>query len=343
MRAIVFEMQGGIETLAVQDVPIPEIGPTEVLVRVRACGLNHLDLMMRSGTLPGKVATPHIAGSEVAGDIERVGEAVSSVRAGLAVVIAPYLFCGQCEFCLAGEETLCLRGDILGLNSRGGYAEYVAAPAESVLPIPEGVSHVEAAAVTLAALSAWHMLITRARIRAGETVLVLAGGSGVGSAAIQIAKLAGCRVIATASTEDKLDKARQLGADEVINYAGGEFLPEVRRLTGKRGVDVVVEHVGAATWDQSVNALARNGRLVTCGATTGRQAAINIWNVFAKQQTLIGSYGGTRAELRHVLDLVARGALKPVIHSTLPLEEAGRAQRILEDRAQFGKVLLTVT
>lgn len=342
MRAVVFDQQGGVDTLQVKDIPVPVIGPTDVLVRVRACGLNHLDLMMRSGSLPGTVATPHVAGSEVAGDLEAVGEAVGGLQTGQRVVIAPYLFCGQCEFCFAGEETMCPRGDILGVGSQGGYAEYVKAPAESVLTIPDGVSYAAAAAVTLAALTAWHMLVTRARIRAGETVLVLAGGSGVGSAAIQIAKLSGCRVIATASTPDKLAKARELGADEVIDSSGGQFLAPVRALTGRRGVDVVVEHVGAATWDQSVNALARNGRLVTCGATTGRDVSISIWNLFAKQQTLIGCYGGTRAELRRVLDLVARGELKPVIHAELPLEEAGRAHRMLEDRAQFGKVLLTL-
>jgi NADPH:quinone reductase-like Zn-dependent oxidoreductase len=339
MKAIVFDRHGGPEVLEYREVPLPEIGPDEVLVRVRACGLNHLDLFTRSGRLPHPVSLPHILGSEVAGEIATAGE-LSSATAGQRIVIAPYLICGVCEFCTTGEETLCLRGDVLGRRSNGGYAEYVAVHERQLVPIPEGVSFDAAAAVTLSTLTAWHMLVTRARMRPGEDVLVLAAGSGVGSGAVQIAKQGGCRVFAAASTDEKLEKAKQLGADIVINYADTDFRAEVRRLTAKRGVDIVVEHVGEATWEQSVGSLARNGRLVTTGATTGANGKINIDRLFGAQHSIIGSWGGTRGELRSVLRMLAEGRIKPVIHDMYPLARAADAHRVMEDRAQFGKLVL---
>ena len=340
MKAIVFERHGGPEVLEYKEAPVPEIAPDEALVRVKASGLNHLDLFIRQGNLPHKLPLPHIPGSEVAGDVEQVGSLVSAFKPGDRVVVAPYLHCGVCEFCLAGEETICIRGDVLGRRSNGGYAQYVAVPARQLVLIPEGVSYDDAAAVTLSTVTAWHMLVTRAEMRPGEDVLVLAAGSGVGSAAIQIARQGGARVFATASTQEKLDKARELGADVLINYAETDFQSEVRRITNKRGVDIVVEHVGEATWEKSVGSLARNGRLVTTGATTGPHGAINIDRLFGAQLRIIGSWGGTRAELRSVLKMVSERLIHPVIHATYPLERAAEAQQVMERREQFGKILL---
>jgi NADPH:quinone reductase-like Zn-dependent oxidoreductase len=340
MKAVVFEHHGGPDVLEYREVPLPDIGPDEVLVRVRACGVNYLDIFVRSGNLPHKIPLPHIGGSEVAGDVERAGDLVGSVRPGDRVVVAPYLFCGVCEFCLAGEETTCIRGDVLGRRSNGGYAQYVAVPARQLVPIPKGVSYDAAAAVTLSTLTAWRMLITRARLRPGEDVLVLAAGSGVGSAAIQIAKLGGARVFTTASTQEKLDRARDLGADVLINYAETDFRAEIRTLTDKRGVDVVIEHVGESTWEQSVGSLARNGRLVTTGATTGPNGSLNLDRLFGAQLSILGSFGGTRRELHAVLRVLAQGRIRAVIHRSFPLDEAAEAHRVMEAREQFGKLIL---
>ncbi len=340
MRAITFHEHGGPEQLRLEEVAVPKIGPDELLVRVRACGVNRVDLMAREGRVAAKVRMPHISGSEVAGDIAGFGDRVAGLAEGQRVAIAPYLFCGRCDYCLAGQEEICLRGEILGLTGDGGYAEYVAVPAANAVPLPDGVSYDAAAAVTLATLTTWHMLVSRARLKAGETVLVLAAGSGIGSAAIQIAKLSGARVIATASTDEKLRRARDLGADETINYREQDFLQEVRRLTEKRGVDVVVEHVGAETWEKSVGCLARAGRLVICGTTSGTEGKLNLWQLFAKELSLIGSYGGTRGELQTVLRLVADGQIHAVIDQTMPSERAAEAQQLMAERRQFGKIVL---
>jgi NADPH:quinone reductase-like Zn-dependent oxidoreductase len=298
-----------------------------------------LDIYSRTGRT--KIAPlPHISGSEVAGEIAVVGEAVNGLKVGQEVAVAPYLFCGRCEFCLAGEEVMCLKGDIVGLGDQGGFAEYVRVPASSIVALPKGVDFVSAAAVGLAAITAWHMLTVRAPLTAGQEVLVHAAGSGVGSAAIQIAKLSGARVIATASSAAKLELARKLGADEVINYQEQDFFQEVRRLTNKRGVDVVVEHIGEHTWEKSVASLARRGRLVTCGATSGNEGKINLWNLFAKEQTLIGSYGGTRHDLATLLKLVAAGHFQPVVAGTFSLEQVQEAQQLMEKREQFGKYII---
>jgi NADPH:quinone reductase-like Zn-dependent oxidoreductase len=339
VKAIVFDRYGGREVLEYRDVPTPRVRPDEALVRVRACGLNHLDLFIRGGAIARSVPLPHIPGSEVAGEVEEAGD-LAGVKPGDRVVVAPYLFCARCEYCLSGEETICLQGDVLGRTSDGGYAEYVAVAGRQLLPIPEGVSFEAAAAVTLSTLTAWHMLVTRARMRPGEDVLVLGAGSGVGSGAIQIAKLGGCRVFATAGSDEKLQKARELGADDVINHSTSDSREEVRRRTSGRGVDIVIEHVGEATWDKSVGSLARNGRLVTTGATTGPNGTVNINRLFGAQLSLIGSWGGTRAELRVVLAMVAAGRIKPVIHAVYPLEKAAEAQGVMESREQFGKLLL---
>ncbi len=343
MKAIVFHEQGGPEVLQFEDVPSPEAGPGEAVIRVLACGVNNLDLRVREGRVPAKIPLPHISGSEAAGEIAELGTGVKGFTVGQAVAIAPYLFCGQCEFCQAGAENECMRGDILGLMSQGAYTEYVKVPASSLVPLPEGVDAVSAAAVGLAAITAWHMLIERAGLQPGEDVLVHAAGSGVGSAAIQIAKLAGARVIATAGSQEKLLRAQGLGADEVINYHEQDFAQEVRRLTGKRGVHVVVEHIGQATWEKSIASLARRGRLVICGTTSGAEGKIDLWSFFAKELSFFGSYGGTRHNLAHLLKLVAAGRFKPVIYRTLPLESVAEAQRIMAAREQFGKLIITPT
>lgn len=340
MKAVAYEATGGPEVLQYRDLPDPAPGPGEVLVKVEACGVNRLDVMQRSGQTRAKPPMPHIVGSEIAGTIAGLGEGVGGWTVGQRVAVAPYLHCGRCEYCLRGDETICLRGDIIGLASQGGYAEYVVAPANALVALPPGVDSEAAAAVTLSTLTAYHMLVTKARLRPGETVLVLAAGSGVGSAAVQIAKLCGAYVIATAGSDEKLARARELGADEGINYARADLLEEVRRLTGKRGVDVVFEHVGANTWPHSVASLARGGRLVTCGTLTGNQGAIDLWVLFAKELQLIGSYGGSVAELQTVLRLVQQGRIRPVIHRTYPLREAAQAQTAMENRQLFGKLIL---
>lgn len=340
MRAVVLEQFGAPQVLRYGEAAEPRLQEGQVLVRVAACGVNHLDLFVRRDGARLGVHLPHIPGSEVAGEVVETGPGVNDVPVGQRVAIAPFLHDGTCEYCLQGEESVCLRGDVLGVRSGGGYADLVAAPARSVLPLPEGLRYEDAAAVTLSTLTAWHMLVSRARLRPGETVLVLAGGSGVGSGAIQVARLLGARVIATAGSASKRLRARQLGADEAVDHTASDWAQDVRRLTANRGVDVVVEHVGPATWPQSVAALARNGRLVTCGATTGRGAETDLWTLFGKQLQLIGCYGGTRAELKDVLRLTAAGKLRAVIDRVLPLARAADAHRLLEAREQFGKVLL---
>jgi NADPH:quinone reductase-like Zn-dependent oxidoreductase len=340
MKAVLFREHGNVDVLRIEEVSQPTPGLTGVVVKVHACGVNRLDIYSRAGRT--KVAPmPHISGSEVSGEIVAIGEAVSGLAVGQAVSVAPYLFCGQCEFCRAGEEVLCLKGDIVGLANQGGYAEFVHVPASSIVALPNGVDFVSAAAVGLATITAWHMLTTRAPIQPGQDVLVHAAGSGVGSAAIQIAKLSGARVIATAGSTEKLALARKLGADEVINYNEQDFSQEVKRITNKRGVDVVVEHIGEHTWEKSVACLTRKGRLVTCGATTGNEGKVNIWSLFAKEISLIGSYGGTRKDLADVLKLVATGQLKPVVYGTYSLEQIGKVQQLMDSRAQFGKLVIT--
>jgi NADPH:quinone reductase-like Zn-dependent oxidoreductase len=341
MKAVVISSHGGPEVLRYADFPKPSIGPHEVLVRVRACALNHLDLWVRRG-LPGRsVPFPHILGSDISGEVAEVGADVTKARVGEKVLLAPGISCGQCAACIAGRDNFCRDYVLFGSTVHGGYAEFVKSPAANLIPIPASLSFEEAAAVPLVFLTAWHMLFSRARLRPAEEVLVIAAGSGVGSAAVQIAKVAGARVIATAGSQAKLVKAKQLGADDALLHAG-EFAREVKHLTQGRGVDVVFEHVGAATWDQSVFSLAHGGRLVTCGATTGFDSKINIGYLFARQLSLLGSFMGHKSELFSVLELFKRGLLKPVIDCVMPLERAADAHRHLENREQFGKVVLSI-
>ncbi len=342
MKAVCFHQHGGIEQLRYEEVADPAAGPGEIVVRVQACAINYLDLWERVG-LPGvRIPMPHIPGSDVSGIVESVGPGVDNVRPGDATLLYPGLSCMHCPACFEGRDNLCRSYSILGFLTDGGYAEFVKAAAVNALPFPQGLSFVEAAAVPLVFLTAWHMLVTRCAIKAGEDVLILGAGSGVGSAAVQIAKYFRARVIATAGSAAKLEKARELGADFVIDHSRQSIRNEVRRFTHYRGVDVVFEHVGSATWQDSLASLAYHGRLVTCGATTGHEATIDIRQLFAKQISILGSYMGARHELFEVLRLVQTGYLRPVVSAVLPLEEAGRGQQILENREHFGKVVLAV-
>jgi NADPH:quinone reductase-like Zn-dependent oxidoreductase len=342
MKAIVFEKHGAPEVLHYTDAPTPTIRPSEVLVRVKACALNHLDLWVRRG-LPGvPIPLPHIPGSDVAGEVAEVGADVTTVRPGQKVVLAPGVTCGKCPACISGQDNRCRSFTNLGYMIDGGCAEFVKAPEVNCMPYPENLSFEEAASMPLVFQTAWHMLLSRAELQPGEDVLVLGAGSGVGSAAIQIAKFFGARVIATASSQEKLDKAIELGADHVINHKTQKIKDEVRRITAKRGVDVVFEHVGTATWDDSIASLTPGGRLVTCGATTGYDAKLDLRLLFAKQLSLMGSYMGTKSELHSVMRLVSSGRFKPIVDRIFPLSEAAAAHTYLESGAQFGKVVLTV-
>ncbi len=325
-----------------EDAPDPSPGPGEVLVRVKACALNYLDLWERRG-LPGvSFSFPHISGSDVAGIIEAVGAGVKRVVPGEKTLVNPGLSCMACEYCFQGRDNFCRNYSVLGYYTDGGYAELVKVPAVNALPYPEGLDFIQAASIPLVFMTAWHMLVGRCRIKTGETVLVLGAGSGVGSAAIQIAKLFHARVIATAGSEDKLQKARALGADYALDHSRQRIRDEVRKITEKRGADIVFEHVGAATWDESTASLAHHGRLVTCGATTGHDVRLDLRHLFAKEITVLGSYMGSKHELLAVLRLVRQGLLKPVVSDVLPLSDAAQAQLLLEDRTHFGKVVLAV-
>jgi NADPH:quinone reductase-like Zn-dependent oxidoreductase len=340
MKAVAIREHGGPEVVKVEDLPDPEAGPGQVVVRVKAAALNHLDIWVRKGWQGLKLAFPHVLGSDVAGVVEAVGPGVDGVKSGDEVVLNPSLGCGRCERCLSGRENLCRRFAILGEHVSGGMAERLAVPARNVLPKPARLSFAEAAAVPLTFMTAWHALVERARVRPGETVLVHAAGSGVGVAAVQIAKLLGARVIATAGSDAKLEKARALGADEVVNYETGDFVQQTRRLTEKRGVDVVFEHVGKKTWEQSLLAAGIGGRIVTVGATTGYDPLTDLRHVFFRQLSILGSTMGTAGDLLEVLRFVGEGRLRPVVDRTLPLAEARAAQGLLADRAQFGKIVL---
>lgn len=342
MKAVVFSEHGGPEVLRYTEVPAPTIGPDDVLVHVRACALNHLDIWIRRG-LPGiSIPLPHILGSDIAGEVVEVGKEVSGIRTGEKVVLSPGICCGHCEQCAAGKDSQCRDYTLFGYMVPGGYAEYVRAPTVNVISMPLYLSYEEAAATPLVFVTAWHMLITRAALKPAEEVLVLGAGSGVGSAAIQIAKVAGARVIATGGTDEKLAKARELGADETILHSKQDIAAEVKRLTNRRGVDVVFEHVGEATWEKSIRSLAIGGRLVTCGATTGFEGKIDIRYLFSRQISILGSYMGSKAELLSVMELVRRRAVKPVLDKVFPLAEAADAHRRLENREQFGKIVLRV-
>lgn len=342
MKAVVMDRHGGPEVLEARELPDPEPGPGEALVRVRACALNHLDLWARRG-LPGRaIAFPHVLGSDIAGEVAALGSPVNGTEPGARIMLQPGTSCGRCPECLSGEDNACREYRILGYQRHGGYAELVRCPVANLIPLPEAIGFEQAAAFPLVFLTAWRMLVTLARVRLGEDVLVWAAGSGVGMAAVQIAKLHGARVIATAGSPAKLEAARALGADDVLHHHHADVVEEVKRLTARKGADVVVEHVGEATWERSILALARRGRLVTCGATTGPTGVTELRHLFSKQLSIHGSYMGSKAELLAASRFFYQGRLRPVVHETLPLDEAPRAHEIMERSAHFGKIVLRV-
>ena len=340
MKAVIFKQHGGPEVLEYAEVPDPTIKANEVLVEVKACALNNLDIWARGG-LPGiNIPLPHILGNDIAGVVREVGDLVSWVRSGDEVMLHPGVSCGHCGECLAGRDNLCREYDILGYGRDGGYAELVAAPGVNVIPKPKNLSWEEAAALPLVTVTAWHMLVTRAAVQPGEDVLVHAAGSGVGSIGIQVAKLRGARVIATAGSDDKLAKARELGADEVVNYTSEDWPKEVKRLTNRKGVDVVFEHTGTATWAGSIASLKTNGRLVTCGATSGFAAETDLRQVFYRHLTILGSFMGSKSELLEAMKFIESGKIRAVIDQTLPLRKAKHAHELMQNRLQFGKLVL---
>jgi NADPH:quinone reductase-like Zn-dependent oxidoreductase len=343
MKAVRFHEHGGPEVLKYEDAPDPVIGPHEVLVRVRACALNHLDVWARQG-MPGlKIPLPHISGSDIAGEVAAVGSIVTRIKPGQRVVVSPGISCGQCPHCLSGRDNLCPAYEIIGgYRIDGGYAEYVKLPEVNILPIPDGMAFEAAAAFPLTFLTAWNMLVTLARVRSGDEVLVMGAGSGVGSAAVQIAKLFGARVIAAAGTDEKLGKAKELGADEGINYASQDLVAEVRRLTAKRGVDIIFEHVGGTVFEKLIPILAAGGRLVTCGATAGYLAQTDIRYLFMREVSILGAHMGSKADLLRIKEELERGRLKPVVDRVFPLKDAAEAQRSMEDRQVFGKLVLVI-
>jgi NADPH:quinone reductase-like Zn-dependent oxidoreductase len=338
MKAVRFHAHGGPEVLRYEDAADPQPGPGDALIRVRACALNHLDLWQRRGMERVQIPFPHISGADVAGEV--ISTPNGELGTGRRVMLQPGLSCMRCGACLDGRDNECPNYDVLGYRSDGGYAEMVKVPVQNLIAIPDTIGFVEAAAFPLAFLTAWHMLITRARLRAGEDVLVLGAGSGVGQAAIQIAWRHGARVFATAGTDAKLAKAKQLGAYEVINHHTQDIPARIKEFTNGRGVDIVVEHVGQATWERSLRSLSRGGRLVTCGATTGHDARIDLRVLFVRQLSLLGSYMGRKAELFRAAQFFFAGELRPVVDRTYPLAEAADAHRRLEGGEQFGKIVL---
>ncbi len=341
MRAARVSEHGGVERIEFVEVPKPVPGPGEVRVLVRASGLNHLDTWVRRGVPGHRFPLPLILGSDGAGLVDAVGDGVRRVEPGQDVVLLPGVSCGVCPACLEGLDNLCPDYSILGEARDGTCAEFVVVPEANVAPKPANLGYVEAAAVPLVFQTAWSMLIRRAELRPGETVLIHAGGSGVGSAAVQIARLFGARVIATAGTPEKCQHALDLGADHAIDYTATEdFAKDVRALVGRAGVDVVFEHVGAVTFAGSMKCLARGGRLVTCGATTGGQVEISLHQVFFKNLSILGNTMGRKADLLRILQLVEAGRLRPVLSQTLPLAALREAHTLLESRAVFGKLVV---
>ena len=340
MKALLFRQFGGPEVLRYEDVADPKIGPGEVLVKVRAVALNHLDLWVRNGLPALQTPLPFWTGSDVAGDVVEVGAGVEGVKVGDRMAVNPNLTCGRCEYCLQGEDPLCDSFGILGEHRVGGLAEYVAVDGRNVLRLPDHIGYEAAAAFILVNMTAWRMLLTQAALRPGEDLLILGVGGGVSSAAVGIGKLCGARVWVTSSSDDKLERAKALGADECINYAKEDWAAAVWQRTGKRGVDVVLENVGAATWKHSLRVLAKGGRLVTCGATSGPKGETDIRVLFWRQLRIIGSTMATRKEFRDAMTQLFRGTLKPIVDRVFPLKDGAEAQRLLAEGKQFGKLVL---
>ncbi|WP_298631275.1 zinc-binding dehydrogenase [uncultured Thermus sp.] len=340
MKAVVMEARGGPEVLKVAEMPTPEPGPKEVRIRVKAAALNHLDIWVRKGVASPKLPLPHILGADASGVVDAVGPGVTGFAPGDEVVVNPGLSCGHCERCLAGEDNLCAKYEILGEHRFGAYAEYLVVPEVNLLKKPQNLSFEKAAAIPLTFLTAWQMVVDKLQVRPGEDVLVMAAGSGVSVAAIQIAKLFGARVIATAGSEEKLRKAKELGADETVNYTHPDWPKEVRRLTGGKGADKVVDHTGALYFEGVIRATANGGRIAIAGASSGYEGTLPFAHVFFRQLSILGSTMGSKSRLFPILRFVEQGKLRPVLGQVLPLEEAAEGHRLLEERRIFGKVVL---
>jgi NADPH:quinone reductase-like Zn-dependent oxidoreductase len=337
MKAAFFKEHGGADKLIYDDYRDPIPDATETLVRVRACALNQVDMLLLDGRFPPPEGLPHINGCEVAGTLEAPA---SGLPRGQRVVIFPGLSCGQCEFCQRGERTVCLRYGYLGAHKDGGYAELVKVPAANVVALPDGLAFEAGAALPLAMLTAWHALVVQAPVRPGQSVLVQAAGSGVGSAAIQIARLAGARVMTTVGSDDKIEFARGLGAEHVVNYRRQDFVEEAKRWTGKRGVDVVIEHIGGETFERSTYALTRLGTLVSIGSHDTHWGRLDLRHVYSKNLRIVGTNLGSILELRAILDQVLAGRLRPVVDRAFPLSQARAAVQYVLDRKNKGKVIL---
>ena len=345
MKAVYITEHGGLDVLQYGDLPEPIVGPNDIKVRVRACSLNRLDIFTRQGIKGTRMAFdgPHILGGDVAGDVVETGPEVSVVKVGERVVVNPRLTCGQCGYCIAGESELCARPGRIGSTEHGGYAEFVKVPAVNAVPMPASISYVEAASIPTAFMPCWNMLLRRAKLQPWETVLVLSASSGVGTAAIQVAKrVIGARVIATTSSDRKAEMTRALGADEVINYSREDIAERVKELTDRRGVDVVVDHVGEQFWPAASRSLAPAGRYGICGVTTGYRAQLQMGVLFVRNQTVFGVFMGRQEDLRQIMAMAAKGALQGIVHDTFPLQDAARAQKAMEEQSFFGKLVLTI-
>ena len=345
MKAVYITQHGGIEVLTYGDLPEPSPGSNEVKIRVRACSLNRLDLFTRAGVRGTRLAleSPHVLGADVAGDVAEVGGEVSQVKPGDRVVVNPRLTCRQCRFCVGGEDDLCPTAGMLGASVSGGYAEYVVVPAANTVGLPENLPYEQGALMPTVFLPCWSILVRRARLKPWETALVLSASSGVGSAGIQVAgNVIGARVLATTSTDEKAARALDLGADEVINYTREDVASRVMEITGGRGVDVVLDHVGADAWPAAMSSLAPGGRYGICGVTSGYRADLQMGLLFLRSQTVLGAFMGRKADLQQIIDLAARGTIRGVVDRTFPLEDAARAHEVMESRDFFGKLVLTV-
>ncbi len=340
MKAAFFREHGGAEKILYDEYrdPVPAAG--EVVVRVGACALNQVDMLLLDGRFPPPEGLPHVNGCEVTGTVEAVGAGVQGIAPGGRVIIFPGFACGSCEYCLRGQRTVCVRYGYLGAHKDGGYAELCKAPAANILPLPDPISFEAGAAVPLAMLTSWHALVAQVGLRPAQTVLVQAAGSGVGSAAIQIARLCGARVMTTVGSDDKIEFARSLGAEHVVNYRTQDFVEETKRWTGKRGADVVVEHIGGETFERSVYALGRLGTLVTIGSHDTHWGRLDLRHVYSKNLRILGTNLGTILELRTILEHLVDGRLKPVIDRAFPLKDARAAVQHVLDRENMGKVLL---
>jgi NADPH:quinone reductase-like Zn-dependent oxidoreductase len=341
VKAVVFHEFGGSDVLQVEDIEDPAPGPGEVTLDVAACALNHLDVDVREGISRFPIELPHVLGLEVVGRIVELGEGVEDWDEGDRVM--PYLMdpCGQCRFCTTGRQSLCLTPGFISFSHSGGYAERLVCSASQLIRVPDELGDMEAAAVQIAFATAWHMLFTRGNLRAGETVLINSVGSGVGSAAVQLAHMAGAHVIGNSSRDDKLARASELGMDVGINYTKQDIVTEVMRLTDDRGVDLVYEHVGGELFQKGLDSLTKDGRMVICGAHSGEVVSFDIIPFFRAQKSVIGSFVYTKNEVETCLELARRDRITPIVHTTVPLEQAKEAMDLMESREFFGKILVT--